>query len=101
MNSDSSSTSKPLSAARLEANRANAQRSSGPRNPEHPRFNALKHGLTARLAWAGENPQRNQECFRYAWERVGPRNPLEEIHLANLLQTRLREDLFINVEGKV
>ena len=43
---------KHLSEARLAANRANAQKSTGPRTPEGKRRvsqNALKHGLTARI----------------------------------------------------
>jgi hypothetical protein len=41
---------KPLSERQLAANRANAQKSTGPRTPEgkaRTRFNSLKHGLTA------------------------------------------------------
>ena len=46
--------------AQLEANRANAQRSTGPRSAEGKsvsRFNALKHGVdAASIALPGENP---------------------------------------------
>jgi hypothetical protein len=41
----------PISAEKLAANRANAQRSTGPRTPEgkeNSKYNAVTHGLTAR-----------------------------------------------------
>jgi hypothetical protein len=101
MQSESSSNTKPVSAAQLAANRANAKKSCGPRNSENSRFNAVKYGLTARAAWAGENPLQNQEFFRYAWERLRPSNPLEELLVSNLLKSRLREDLFLGIERTV
>ena len=42
---------RPISAQKLAANRANAERSTGPKTPEgkdKSKFNAVKHGLTAR-----------------------------------------------------
>ena len=42
-------TKRPLSEKELAARRANAQRSTGPRNTEKTRFNGLKHGLLAQV----------------------------------------------------
>jgi hypothetical protein len=99
----SNSRSKPVSEAKLKANRCNAQFSTGP-SPEgkaRTRLNALKHGLTARVAWVGQDPARDQEFFRAAWAQIAPRHALEETSLANLLKARLREYLFIEVERTV
>jgi hypothetical protein len=43
----STSKKKPVSERRLEANRRNAQRSTGPRNTERTRLNATRHALRA------------------------------------------------------
>src|SRR5271157_663187 len=94
---------KPISEAKLKANRRNAQSSTGP-GPEakaRTRFNALKHGLTARVAWPGQDPARDEQFFRSAWARIGPRNAVEEMCLANLLRARQREYLSIEVEHKL
>jgi hypothetical protein len=104
MTSNSSPDSSGLSEARLAANRANAMLSCGPKTAAgktRARLNALKHGLTGRIAWPGQYARRNQEFFQCAWARLGPRNPLEEICVANLLQSRLKEDFFLDVERTV
>lgn len=44
---DVKETSKPISERKLAANRANAQRSTGPKNTDTTRYNAVKHGLCA------------------------------------------------------
>jgi len=44
---------------------------------------------------------RNQKFFLYCWQRLYPRHGLEEICIANLLRTRLQEDLFLEVERTV
>jgi hypothetical protein len=84
----------PISEAKLNANRANAKLATGPKNTDRSRLNALKHGLSARLAWPGQDVLQDQEFFRRAWACISPRNPLEELYAANLLQTRLRENVF-------
>jgi hypothetical protein len=101
VNGNSSSNPTETSAAKIEANGRNAKASCGPRDTRHSRFNAFKHGLTARVAWPGQDPYRSREFFRYCWQRLSPRNPLEETCVGNLLQSRLREDLFLDIEAKV
>jgi hypothetical protein len=47
------------SSKRAEANRRNAQRSTGPtsaRGKSSARFNALKHGLRTKTLFSGEDP---------------------------------------------
>ncbi len=101
MNSESSSQKRPVSGAKLAANRANAQKSCGPRNPENSRFNAVKHGLTSRVAWTGKNQQRSEEFFKYGQKCLQPRDALEEVHVRNLLNSRLSEDLLLEVERTI
>jgi len=73
----------PVSPKKLAANRANAQRSTGPQTEEgkaKSKFNAVKHGLTARYfanllqpgtpEWDGYQNHR-KELFAY-YEPVGP-----------------------------
>lgn len=65
----------------IEANRLNAQRSTGPRTPVGKRtasMNAMKHGLTARdVVLPGENPD-DFECFRIGiLTSLDPRGALE------------------------
>jgi len=67
----------------IEANRLNAQGSTGPRTPdgkERVASNALKHGLTGkRVVLPNENPE-EFDTFRSAlWEELAPRGALEEV----------------------
>src|SRR5215472_14948665 len=66
---------------RIEANRRNAQRSTGPRTPEgknRSRFNGLKHGLTATVTVIpGEDAAVYQERLDAMIESCAPRNQIE------------------------
>jgi hypothetical protein len=101
MNTDTDSNS--MSEAKLRAQRANAKLSTGPSpaGKARSRLNALKHGLTARTAWPGQDARRSREFFARAWARLDPRNALEETCVGNLLQSRLKEDLVSDVERSV
>lgn len=104
MKSGIKNDAKAVSEAKLAANRANSQLSSGPKTDAgkaRSRSNALKHGLNARVACDGPNGQRNREFFEFVWELLDPRNPLEAICAANLVQSRLQEDLLLDVERTV
>jgi hypothetical protein len=67
----------------IEANRLNAERSTGPRTPdgkERVASNALKHGLTGkRVVLPNEDPE-EFDAFRSAlWVELGPQGALEEV----------------------
>jgi len=78
---------KPISRKRIEANRRNALRSTGPRTAEGKRtasHNAIKHGLLARevVIKAGdgeENLQEFDELLERLWEDYCPVGVVEEM----------------------
>jgi len=89
------SSSAPLSGARLAANRENAQKSTGPRTDEgkaKTRFNSVKHGLTGAtiLFTNPADAQRyNQHSFDYQhlYQPVGPE---ENSLVQSIIDTRWR-----------
>src|SRR5271165_7085992 len=70
-------------AAQIEANRLNAQRSTGPKTDEgkaRVRRNAVKHGMTARTIMPvlpQEDPKELEDRIQQAIAAMQPRNPLE------------------------
>ena len=70
-------------AAQIEANRLNAQRSTGPKTDEgkaRVRRNAFKHGMTARTIMPvlpQEDPKELEDRTQQAITAMKPRNPLE------------------------
>ena len=70
-------------AAQIEANRRNAQRSTGPktdRGKARVRRNAFKHGMTARTIMPvlpQEDPKELEDRTQQAITAMKPRNPLE------------------------
>jgi hypothetical protein len=70
-----------VSAAKLEANRRNAQKSTGPRSEEgkaRSRYNALAHGMTAESAvLPGEDAAAFVDRLRNLLDDLQPRNQLE------------------------
>ena len=71
------------SAAQIEANRRNAQKSTGPKTDEgkaRVRRNAFKHGMTARTIMPvlpQEDPKDLEDRTQQAITAMKPRNPLE------------------------
>jgi hypothetical protein len=70
-------------AAQIEANRANARKSTGPRTPEgkeRASRNAVKHGLLAREAVIpGEDPEEFEAYRQWMLAELDPTGPMEEI----------------------
>ena len=70
-------------AAQIEANRLNAQKSTGPKSSDgktRVRCNAIKHGMTARTIMPvlpQEDPKELEERTQQAITAMQPRNPLE------------------------
>src|SRR5690349_17910810 len=73
--------SKPISAKRLAANRANAAKSTGPRSEQGKRnaaFNALKHGVASRASLVrGEDPIDLKELSDAMERDLRPRGALQ------------------------
>jgi hypothetical protein len=71
--SETSQPKKPISEARLRANRQNAQKSTGPktaRGKGHSRRNALKHGLLSKKLLFSDNGQPIHEELHQLWESL-------------------------------
>src|SRR3954470_20860101 len=68
-------TKAPFSPAQLAARRANAQRSTGPRDTSMTRFNGMKHGMRAEtLVLPGEDPERYRRRLSALVERHDPQD---------------------------
>ena len=69
--------------SRIDANRRNAQLSTGPRTPQGKaavRYNGLRHGITARHAvLAGEDPADFEETIRAFEDDLQPAGPDESV----------------------
>jgi hypothetical protein len=67
---------------RAEINRRNAQKSTGPKTPEgksRSRFNAVKHGMSAKtLVLPGEDPEALQQRVEAWTADLAPRNDVEQ-----------------------
>lgn len=71
--SQTSPPKKPISEARLRANRQNAQQSTGPRTTRgkgHSRRNALKHGLLSKKLLFSDDGQPINEELHQLWESL-------------------------------
>src|ERR1035438_7727628 len=92
--------------AQITANRANAQKSTGPRSPEGKsasRFNALKHGIdAASLVIPGEDPAEYDALAAEYSGEFRPQSPSEFFHVETMLRAdwqkirlqRVEADLF-------
>ena len=76
------------SKAKVEANRRNAEKSSGPKSDDaksRMRYNALKHGMTAKtVLLPGDDPQEFAGRLRYLQDDLQARNGLEAVVIERL-----------------
>lgn len=93
-----------MSDRKIDANRANAQKSTGPTSPSgkaKAAQNAVKHGLSSReVVLADEDPEA-YECLRnQLWDQLRPRNVLEEV-VCEITETAWRIQRLVRVEKAV
>ena len=92
-----------VSAQKIEANRKNAQRSTGPKTlqgKEISKMNAVKHGLSAEkilLSW--EDPAAFETFAQRLWEALGPEDPIEEATARTIIGLRWRMERGIRAEA--
>ena len=87
---------------RNAANRANAQKSTGPRNTEATRFNALKHGLDAEsIIIPGEDPAAWQRLAADYNRQFHPQSALEEFHVDTLIRCDWQKRRLQRTEAKI
>ena len=89
--------------AQITANRANAQKSTGPRSVEGKsasRFNALKHGMdAASIVIPGEDPEVYDSLAAQYLLEYGPQSASESFHVDTLLRADWMKRRLETVEG--
>src|SRR4029077_16189954 len=91
------------SPAQINANRANAQKSTGPRSAEGKsasRFNALKHGMdAASIVISGEDPAEYEALAAHYLDEYHPQSASESFHVDALLPDGWPNGRLQSVEG--
>ena len=91
------------SPAQITANRANAQKSTGPRSVEGKsasRFNALKHGIdAASIVIPGEDPADYDALVAQYQAEYQPRSASESFHVDTLIRADWQKRRLQNVEA--
>jgi hypothetical protein len=90
---------KPTSLAKIEANRKNAQKSTGPKDTSLTRLNALQHGLLSReVLIEGESKETLEELGRRLRQELAPQGELENIFVDRIVSSTWRLKRAIRVE---
>ena len=93
------------SPAQITANRANAQKSTGPRSPQGKsasRFNALKHGLDAHsVVIPGEDPAEYDALARDYHAERNPQTPSETFHVDTMVRADWQKRRLQRVEAQL
>jgi hypothetical protein len=89
--------------AQINANRANAQKSTGPRSVEGKsasRFNALKHGIdAASIVIPGEDPADYEALAAHYLHEYRPQSASESFHVDTMLRADWHKRRLQNVEA--
>ncbi len=91
-------SSKLISVKKLEANRQNGKKSTGPRTPEgkqRSRLNALKHGILAKAVVIQGGPGREKrsefdQLLTEFWQHYTPHGPVEEMLVERMATLKWR-----------
>ena len=91
--------------AQIAANRANAQKSTGPRTEPGKSaacMNALKHGLDAESALLpGEDPADYENLVDEYYAQFNPQSALEEKHVATLIHCDWQQRRLRRIQGNI
>jgi hypothetical protein len=88
-----------MNAARLAANRANAQMSTGPQNTERTRFNGISHGLTGKQTVIPGESLHQFEAFRETFvAELDPKSIIETTLAERIVAAAWRWKRFNRVE---
>jgi hypothetical protein len=91
--------------AQITANRANAQKSTGPRSVEGKsasRFNALKHGIdAASIVIPGEDPAHYDALVTQYQQEYQPRSASESFHVDTMIRADWQKRRLENVEAEL
>src|SRR5262245_48098562 len=94
-----------LTPAKIEANRQNAQHSTGPKTPEglaRSSQNATKHGLFARApVLPGEDPEAYRMLREQYFEELQPQGALETELVERVINAAWRMRRFAQIEAEV
>lgn len=89
-----------MTAAKLAANRANAQHSTGPTNPARTRFNGLQHGLTSKQIVIPGETQEEFHQFRASFlSDLNPQSALDQTLADRVIIAAWRLKRFQRLEG--
>src|SRR4051794_25915246 len=92
----------PVSEAQLAANRANAKKSTGPKDCSNTRYNGIAHGLTALhalLPW--ENKADLDELVDVFEERFQPVDRYERLTIKHAAEAYWRKERSLRVESNI
>ena len=93
-------TAESTSSARAEANRRNAQKSTGPKDTSRTRLNALKHGLlTKEILLKGEDKQALERLGKRLRVELAPKRELESILVDRIVSSAWRLKRALKVEA--
>ena len=91
--------------AQINANRANAQKSTGPRSVEGKsvsRFNALKHGMdAASIVIPGEDPAEYEALTAHYLDEYRPKSASEHFHVDTMLRADWQKRRLQGVEAQL
>lgn len=90
----------PTSEKKIAANRLNSKRSTGPRDTQRTRFNAVKHGLQARGLTPLDNREEYDEYVRQVGEMYPPGSVVEEFCISQVAREMIKINRNSVIEGQ-
>lgn len=85
--------------SQAEANKENAQLSTGPKDTEKTKFNAITHGLTSKSVNNKEDLEEIQKLTNSLIEGLKPTNIIEEIAISRIVISLWKLDKITKIQG--